>query len=151
MSDGKLLLDLCDSYDLLNLVSKPTCFKSETETLLDVILTNSPDHFKCTEIMDTGLSDFHRMTFAVKKGTINQLKPRSINYRSYKHFNEDNFNRDIGYIPFHSTEIFDDFSDRFWAFNYLYREVLDEHAPMKTAKPKNKGVPMMNNEWRKTI
>ena len=151
MSDGRPLIELCDSYDLINMVDKPTCHKSETATLLDVILTSSPDHFKCTVTMDTGLSDFHHMTFSIKKGILNKQEPRSTIYRSYKHFDVDSFNRDINCIPFHITDIFDDVNDKYWAFSYMYLEILEEHAPFKTAKTKNKGVPMMNSTWRKAI
>ena len=57
-----ILHDLCDVYDLKNVIRGPTCFKGENPTLLDVFLTNKPSSFcNCINI-DTGISDFHNLT-----------------------------------------------------------------------------------------
>ena len=38
--------DLCDNFDLTNLIKANTCFKSSNQTSIDVILTNRPRSFK---------------------------------------------------------------------------------------------------------
>ena len=44
----------CDSFGLTNLVTGATCFKSETPTLVDVLITNKPKCFSCRVIIDFG-------------------------------------------------------------------------------------------------
>ena len=58
----------CESYNLTNLIKQPTCFKNlEKTSSIDLILTNRPKSFQTTCVIETGLSDFHRMTASVIK------------------------------------------------------------------------------------
>ena len=51
-----------------NLVKQNTCFKnSDKLTCIDLILTNCPRSFQNTDTFETGLSDFHKLTFTVLK------------------------------------------------------------------------------------
>ena len=55
-------------YGLKNIVKEPTCFKNdENPSLIDLILTNKPKSFQNTVNVESGLSDFHKMTITVKK------------------------------------------------------------------------------------
>ena len=62
------------------MINKPTCYKnSDKPTCIDLILTNCPGSFQNPCVIETGLSDFHKMIVAV-------MKPRVINYWDYKSF-----------------------------------------------------------------
>ena len=77
----------CDSYSLASLIKQPTCYKNPSHPKgIDLILTNVPQRFQTTCIIKTGLSDFHFTTLTVMRKSFKKLKPRVINYRSYKHF-----------------------------------------------------------------
>ena len=55
--------DFCSMYSLKNVVNKLTCFKNiDHPSCIDFILTNKPCSFQNTSVMETGLSDFHRLT-----------------------------------------------------------------------------------------
>ena len=54
------------------------------EVVFDLIPTNEPRSFQTTCVIETGLSDFHLMTLTVMRKSFKKLKPRVINYRSYK-------------------------------------------------------------------
>ena len=54
------LHDLCNIYDLKNLINTKTCDKSKDGTSIDVILTNKPRCFQKTTTIETGLSDHHK-------------------------------------------------------------------------------------------
>ena len=55
-------------YSLKNLVKQNTCFKNpDKPTCTDLILTNCPCSFQNTDPLETGLSDFHKLTFTVLK------------------------------------------------------------------------------------
>ena len=53
--------------------------------------------------------------------------------------------------PFHIIDIFDDVDDMLYAFEHLYTEILNEHAPLKQAVIRRNQVPYMTEEWRKEI
>ena len=58
----------CDNYGLKNLIRQPTYYKSPSNpTCIYLILTNAPQKFQSTCVLETGLSDFHLMTVTVMK------------------------------------------------------------------------------------
>ena len=69
------LTELCDIFNLTNIVKEPTCFpKNSNPSLVDVILTNNQKTFNGTRICDTGLSDVHRLVACVMKNTVKQTR-----------------------------------------------------------------------------
>ena len=54
---------------------------------VDLILTNRPRSFQNSCTFETGLSDFLKMTLTVLKSSFAKQKPRILNYRNYKFFN----------------------------------------------------------------
>ena len=65
------MVDFCGIYNFKNLVKEPTCYKnSENPSSIDLILSNrliSRDSFQDTRVIETGLSDFHKLTATVLK------------------------------------------------------------------------------------
>ena len=51
--------EFCDNYSLKSLIRQPTSYKSPSDpTCIDLILTNAPQKFQSTCVLETGLSDF---------------------------------------------------------------------------------------------
>ena len=79
--------DFCDMCDLSNLIKDYTCYKNpENPSSIDMILTNRASSFQHSQTVETGLSDYHKMTVTVMKSQFNKKPPLSIIYRSYKFF-----------------------------------------------------------------
>ena len=71
----------CEMYNLENLIKEPTCFKSdENPSSIDIILTNKKASFQNTMTVETGLSDFHKMTVTVMKKYFKKKEPIKIVY-----------------------------------------------------------------------
>ena len=151
MLNENVLCDLCDIYDMKNLVMGPTCFKGETPTLLDVFLTNKPNCFCQSINIDTGISDFHNLTGIVSRAYAPKSQKRMIKYRSMKKFKTEEYMRDMNFVPFHVCDIFDDVDDIVWAHGQLVTSVIDSHAPLKQRCVKNRQIPYMNSTLRKAI
>ena len=78
------------------LVKKPACYKNvDKPTSIDHILTNHTRCFQHSGIYETGLSDFHKLTFIVLKMSYATKKPRIIQYRDSKNFNNISFAMDL--------------------------------------------------------
>ena len=78
----------CQIYIFKNLINKPTCYKNPTNpSCVDLILTNRPRSFRNSCTFETGLSDIHKMTLTVLKSSFAKQKPRILNYRNCKFFN----------------------------------------------------------------
>ena len=79
-------------YNFKNLIKQPTCYKNpDKPSCIDFILTNVPCMFQSTCVIETGLSDFHLMMMTVMRKTFKKVRPRIINYRSFKHFSNEAF------------------------------------------------------------
>ena len=60
--------DFCVIYNFKSLINQPTCFKNpQYPSCIDLILTNKSTSFQNTSVLETGLSDFHKLTVTVMK------------------------------------------------------------------------------------
>ena len=74
--------DLCDTFDLTNLIKANTCFNSCNQTSIGVILTS----FQKLGVITTGLSDCHKMILTFFRSYFSRLPPKTITYRSFRYF-----------------------------------------------------------------
>ena len=80
--------NFCCLYNLKNLIHKPTCFKNPIHpSCIDLILTNKYRSFQNSTIIETGLSDFHKLTVSVMKINFQKQVPKILYYRNYNYFN----------------------------------------------------------------
>ena len=75
--------------------SQPTIRTPNKPSCTDHILTNKPWNFQHYCVINTGLSDFHKMTVTVMKTSFENLQPRVANCRGYKYFENDRFRTDL--------------------------------------------------------
>ena len=88
--------EFSETCNLQNLVKDPTCYKNPSKpTCIDLILTNFPKSFQHIQTIETGLSDFHKLTLTVLKTHFSRLKPNIVNYRDYKGFVNDYFRSEL--------------------------------------------------------
>ena len=67
-----------NTYDLKSLIKEPTCYKNPNKpSCIDLILTNKRWSFQHSCVIETVLSDFHKM--------------RVVNNRDYKYFENGKF------------------------------------------------------------
>ena len=88
--------DFCQICGCKNLIKDNTYFKNpEKPFCIDLIITNRPKWIQNSVTLETGLSDFHKMTLTVMKVFYQKQKPSTIIYRSYKHFSNEVFMADV--------------------------------------------------------
>ena len=63
--------------------------------LIDLILANHPKCFQNYGVYETGISDFHKLTFTVFKAYFQKAKLRIIKYADYKHFDKSEFRDEL--------------------------------------------------------
>ena len=91
-----IISEFCATHNLKNLVKEPTSFKSlKNPTCIDLILTNRPKCFQNSNVFETGLSDFHKLTFTVLKAYFQKQKPKVIKYRNYKKVDNNLFRNNL--------------------------------------------------------
>ena len=85
----------CDVFGLSNLVTCKTCFTKQSNSSIDVILTNKSRLFQATSVFETGLSDCHGLVATTMRAHVPRLRPKIIKYRSYKNFDPEIFREEV--------------------------------------------------------
>ena len=147
-SKSEKLQDVLNLYNLHNKITEPTCFKGLSSSVIDLCIVSKPSRFGAVFNKNCGLSDWHNFIAIGTKLNLPKAKTKVINYRSYKKFDEQAFKRDVSYVPFHLLDLFDDMDDKYWFYNHLISDVVNEHAPLKMKYIKGNNAPHMNSELK---
>ena len=138
----------CSTYNLKNLVNEPTCFKNvDNPSCIDLILTNKSLYFQKTTVIETRISDFHKLIGTTMKFSFQKQEPIIFNYRNYKRFNNDKFRNDL--LHEFSKKDFRGISCE--KFQFLFMTTLNKHAPMKIRYIRANNSPFMNSDLSKAI
>jgi hypothetical protein len=135
------LANFCEMYNLENLIKEPTCFKStENPSSIDIILTNKKLSFQNTMTIETGLSDFHKMTVTVMKRFFKKKEPIKIVYHDRKNFDAVKFRGKIRYqIESRDKTSLEELQ------NLLAKTYLQD-APLKEKVLRGNNAPFMNKK-----
>ena len=140
--------EFCQLYNLLNLIKVPTCFKNpQNPSCIDLILTNRHNGFQNSIAIETGLSDFHKMTITVLKTTYKKKTPKIVSYRDYKNFSEEYFFSELNSALYR----YDIDCIEYDVFDNIFMELLNIHAPIKLKYVRANDGPFMTKELRKAI
>ena len=125
-----ILKDFCNLYNLTNVINKATCSKNPNNPFcIDLLLTNFPKYFQDWIVIETGLSDFHKMVVTVMKTNFRKLEPKIINYRNYRYFSNDRFREKV--TSELSKAVLENSDKDFNKFLDVYKEGLNMYAPLK--------------------
>ena len=120
--------NICDIYRLKNLVNVPTCYKNPLKpSCIDLFLTNCSRSFQDTQVIETGLSDFHKMNITVLKMFFSKQKHDTVFFRNYKKFDNSVFrealNRELLKYDLNNIE--------YDTFQEIIVSLLNVYAPLK--------------------
>ena len=141
--------ELCDIYSFKNLIKETTCFKNPANPkCIDLMLTNTHRSLQNSCVIETGLSDFHKMTVTVLRAFFKKAEPKVISYRDYKNFTNDNFRLLLevlcGNFDFTNETALDSFLD-------ICREALNKTARLKQKYVRANNSHFMNKAILKAI
>ena len=112
-------------YGCKNIVKDKTCFKNPLNlTCVDLIITNRPKSFQESAVIETGLSDFHKMGSTVMKVFYKKQNPKIIQYRKYKDFSNETFMHEL-------VSALVRFSRIYGTFKSTTNNILQKHTPIK--------------------
>ena len=136
------MIDFCQPYKMENLINNFTCYKNPNKpTCIDLMLTNKPRSFKNSSVLETGLSDFHKMTLTVMRAHFVKQTPKVVYYHDYKKFSNELFRNDIL-----RTQALTETKENVQT-NIV--NVFNEHAPLKKRYVRANQAPFMNKRLSK--
>lgn len=148
--EGQLLINLEEVYGLECLITEPTKITCTSATLLDVILTNKPDHFRASGVFNPEISD-RNLIYGVMKDKVFQHQRKVKTFRSTKAMDTEKLNEDLKAAPWNVMDTFDTLEDKYEYWKSLFNSVVEEHMPTKKMRFRREDVPYMTAEWRKAI
>ena len=108
--EGKILRDLEKVNDLHCLINEPTRVKANSQTSIDLMLTNNADVFKNCGVYSSEISD-HSMIYGEMKERVKKHTTKTLVHRQTKITDFDNLSKDLLDATWHVGEIFDDLDD----------------------------------------
>ena len=118
------LSDAKDVFNLTNLVKKPTCFKSQDGTLIDLMLTNRPRSFLKSQNFEIGLSDCHKLVISILRASFQKFPRKIITYRDQKRFNQEHFLQDLDSRPLQG-ELYRNFDEPYKKLSEIFNDILN--------------------------
>ena len=133
-----------------NVVTENTRVTPTSSSSLDLIVTTRKDLINTSDVFPLGISD-HNLVYVTMRLKNKRPPPKYVKTRNYKKLNLDNFKRYMETAPFHIASLFDDPDDVLWAWQSLFVDICDEHAPWKEVKIRSRSAPWVTNEIRHKI
>ena len=143
--DENIMKEFCSTFDFKSLIKEPTCFQSTKPKCIDLILTNRSNSFMSNSVIETGLSDHHKLTSTVLRTQYVKGNPKTIFYRDYKLFDSGKFQEKI------NIDITNKNPQEYDSLHSIFLENLNKYAPVKKKKVRYNNSPFMTKDLRKAI
>ena len=130
MSDNakSMLNDICDAYELSQVITEPTRVTPTTRTLIDLVLRNSPKKVVCSGVVRVGISD-HDLIYAFCRISIApNVGHQFVSFRQLKNFNPNKFKADLEKVPWFLLQEYENNPEAIWEKWKTDLKVVDKHA-----------------------
>ena len=141
------LQSVFDSFNMYNVISEATRVTLSSCTLIDLIVTTRKHLITFSGVFPLGISD-HSLIHATMNLKKKRPPPKCITVRDYKKLDLDVFRYDLATAPFHVASVFDDADDIQWAWQNLFDNICNHHAPWKQVKIRSTSAPWISDEIR---
>ena len=145
-SNSFKLINVCEIFGLRQLITEPTRVTAQSQSLIDLCITNTPDKIVRSGVLPLGISD-HSLVYLIRKRhyTIPGCV-KIISTRSFKHFNQEEFLADVELIQWDDINLFSHPNEmwEFWKNQFL--TCIDKHAPIRSKRIGNKKSPWITHE-----
>ena len=121
------------------------------DLMLDVILVNKSSTFYNTLNVVNSISDFQIMVATMLRFHVPYKHDKYIQYISFKNYNKINYTSSIENSQITKCKNVENTNHAWKLFSDCLKEVIEDHAPLKTKKVKPDQPPFMNTRLRKEI
>ncbi|XP_051950049.1 uncharacterized protein LOC127620831 [Xyrauchen texanus] len=142
------LSTICKVSGLQQLITEPTRVSVNSQTLLDLILVSERENISQSGVLDIALSD-HNVTFCTRKISKSQLKTgnhSSIRYRCTKHYTTEDFKERLSRRDWSDVLGSNDVDGAWSLFKQHFLAALDNVAPMKETRIKQRSAIWMTSD-----
>ena len=136
---------ICDAYQLSQVITEPTRITPSTRTLIDLVLTNSPEKVVCSGVVRVGISD-HDLIYAYRRISISpNVGHKFISCRQLKNFDPNKFRADLEKVPWFLLQQYEINPEAMWEkWKTDFLKVVDKHAPRRVRRARQRQSPWIN-------
>ena len=128
------------------MIDEATRVTMATSSLIDHIVTNTPEKISDSGVIHTGISD-HSLVFAIRKISVIDKQENILEIRNMKNFNEEKFIEDLLKQPWEYIYFSAENPNAMWEiWKKIFLDVLDKHAPLQHKKIRSKKAPWITND-----
>ena len=138
-------IDMLETLNLTQLVTKPTRTTLHTKTLIDHIITNTPTQVSHCDVLPCPLISDHDAPYACVNARFTRFVPRYKYINNERHFDENTFLIDFEGLPLSLVYSVDNPEMQVDILSSLIRECLDRHAPLRRTKVTHPPAPWMKD------
>ena len=133
----KNYIDLCLSHSLHQLIREPTRTTEYTKTIMDHILTNSPEKIIQSGVIEMGLPDHELMYCSRKRSLLKLNEHYEISFRSMKNFPDETFVDKLRSIRFPDYSNHTSVNHVYQDFVTKFLSAVDSVLPIRTLRVKS--------------
>ena len=150
-SATKKIKSLYELYQLSQLIKEATRVTMTTSSLIDHIVTNTPEKISVSGVIHTGISD-HSLVFAIRKISVTKNRENIVEIRNMKNFDNQKFIEDLMQQHWENVYFFAEDPNTKWEiWKKLFLEVLNRHAPLQHKKIRAKKIPWLTSPIKELI
>ena len=142
-----------EPFALTQVIDEPTRITSHSNTLIDLMLTSTPENVKAHGVVDTpGISD-HCLTFMAYSIKKPKFKPKMLTRRDFRNFDSEKYKDDMSNAPWGNINAVDedDVDNKVTILENIHKDIIDRHAPLRTFRVTRPATPWLTDEIRKLM
>ena len=138
----------CELYEVKSIINQSICYKNPKNLSgIDLFLTISPNSFQKSTVVETSLSDFHKLIVTVMKSYSTEWTPNVVTYRKHANFDKNKFIDEISFnLTKHNLEEL-----TVEAFISMFKTVFEKHATVKKKYLKANHSKFLTKELSKAV
>ena len=144
-------LNILSSLNLHQHVTKPTRKTKNSSTLIDHIISNSPERITFTHVLPCSLLSDHDAVYAFVNIKVTRFQPWYKYIRDERNPDETAFIEDVKGLPMSAVYGVDDPEEQLEMFNTMLLDCLNSHAPLRRVKITRPPAPWLQDQTIRSL
>ena len=140
------LTNILDIYGLSQLITEPTRITANSQSLIDVCITNCPQKVPTSGVLHLGISDHSLVCMIRKTRYANAGSTKVIEMRNFNLFNKDKFLNDLKQKEWSKIALYSDPNEMWHLWKQLLMSSIDKHPPVKHKRIGKKKSPWITSD-----
>ena len=142
------MVQIYDTYGIIQIIKDTTRTTSDTQTLIDHIVTNRPKNIAERGVIPCGISD-HDLIYIIRYTRIPKIikEPKVFTVRTHRNLSEASLLDDLHNLPIELILESSGNPDTLWlTWKSFFISIINKHAPVKALRVRGNSLPYVTAE-----